>query len=126
PMTHESDEPNHARRGFLIGAGAVATLAAASGTATDAEAAPAATTVTASAPQASPVANTIASPPLNGRLYRYQQMFDFSCESATAQRTWGGFGVYSGNTASLNWASVDIPAGALIRDIEWYVRNNSA
>jgi len=125
-MTHESDEPNHARRGFLIGAGAVATLAAASGSATDADAAPAATTTTAAAPQASPVAASIASAPRNGCLYRYASYFDFSCESPNANRAWGGFGVYSQVASTNLWTSFEIPPGTLIREIEWYVRNNTA
>ncbi|BDV29457.1 hypothetical protein [Microbacterium terricola] len=117
------------RRGLFLGAGAIAAGAAiALG-----EASPVAAAETApdgrgagtdAAPDATPVTATIASAPVTGRVYRHATMFDFFSEYASAQPAWGGYGVYSSPSSYL-WTSIEIPAGALIRDIEWYVYNTS-
>lgn len=74
---------------------------------------------------ASPVLSTIASARRNGYVYRTVGEFDFSVESELAERKFGTKGVYSSGAQTSMWASVDLPAGALFRDIEMYAFNNS-
>ncbi|ACQ79039.1 hypothetical protein Bcav_0778 [Beutenbergia cavernae DSM 12333] len=139
-MRHDQtgDDAGHegvelARRGLILGAGATAlagVIAAVPGIALaaprEATAPDAGTTTDGPAtPLASPITSTIASAPQNGYSYAVASMFDFTPESPTSQRAWGGVGVYTANAPGMLWASVDIPAGALVRDIEWYVRNTS-
>ncbi len=73
--------------------------------------------------RATTVTSTIASAPVSGWTYRFASFFDFSTEG-TGVRSWGGYGTYS-TTSDYLWTSVDVPAGALVRDIEWYVYNAS-
>lgn len=75
--------------------------------------------------QDSPVTSTIASPPISGYSYRHVMWTDFTPESPAADRAWGGYGAHTANSSSLLWGSVEIPAGTLVRDIEWYVINTS-
>ena len=42
-----------------------------------------------------------------------------------AKKTWGGSGVYSGGTSTTMRATVEVPAGALVREVEYYIFNNS-
>lgn len=72
-----------------------------------------------------PPASSIASAPISGYTYRQVSLFDFSPEASTAQRAWSPYGVYALVNACNLWASMEIPAGALVRDIEWYARNAS-
>lgn len=74
----------------------------------------------------SPVGSTIAGAALSGYSYRHVMWTDFTPEGPASNRAWGGYGAYAANSASLLWASLEIPAGSLIRDIEWYVINTSA
>lgn len=67
---------------------------------------------------------TIASPPEPGVLYATRCMYDFSPFASDAVRQWGGNGVYSATNPSAMRATVDLPAGALLHDMEWYVYNN--
>jgi hypothetical protein len=76
-------------------------------------------------PQTSPVTTTIASAPNSGYVYRNVCMYDFLPFDPSALKTWGGFGIYSGGTSTTLRATVEIPAGALVRDVEYYVYNNS-
>lgn len=71
-------------------------------------------------------ATSIGSPPVSGRTYRSAAMLDFTPENWAAGRAWGGSGSYTPTSSSWLWAYLDVPAGALVRDIEWYVRNASA
>ncbi|GAA1708373.1 hypothetical protein GCM10009809_00770 [Isoptericola hypogeus] len=130
-VTSSSSSPRGvARRRFLTGAGAaaVAGLAAAG---TPATAAPPDDTA-AGGPGAgratandTPIDSTIASAPASGYVYRHASFFDFEPEIHSAARAWGGNGCYA-TTGSPMWASIDIPQGARVRDIEWYVYNASA
>ncbi len=124
-MTEKDDHrPLLARRELIAGAGLLAGVAASAAASTPAAAA-AGSAADGPVSEASPIITTIASPRLPGFVYRHAFMFDFSAEGSASNRAWGGSGVYTANATSLLWASVEIPAGALIRDIEWYVRNNS-
>ena len=111
------------RREVLIAAGA-----AAGGLIplSSAEAAPTSTAgPTRQPPPASPVTSTIASAPASGFVYRDVSFWDFTPENPASQRSYGGSGVYTATTLSTLWATLEIPAGAQIRTIEWYVFNNT-
>jgi hypothetical protein len=122
-VSKDNDHAGYARRDVLAGAGALLGVVAVNSTAAEAQAANG--SAAASMTRASPVTSTIASPPANGRIYRTFSQFDFSTESGSAIRQYGGYGVYSSVNGSTLWTSCEIPAGALVRDIEWYVYNNS-
>ncbi len=76
-------------------------------------------------PLSSPVTTTIASSPTSGYTYRDVCMYDFVPFDPNALKTWGGSGTYSAGTATSMRATVEIPAGALVRDIEYYIFNSS-
>ncbi len=71
----------------------------------------------------SPITSTISSPAISGYTYRYASTFDFTPESWSSGRRWSVDGVYTDLVPGTLWASVELPAGALVRDIEWYVAN---
>ncbi|SDI88248.1 hypothetical protein SAMN05444157_0622 [Frankineae bacterium MT45] len=124
------------RRRFFAGAGAAALGAAALGaTPARADAAPVvpgtptgagAAGVPEAHPDATTAGTTIASAPLPGYTYRHAEMFDFTPESGIAIRQWGGNGVYTTGASGALWTSMEIPAGAKVRDVEWYAYNNSS
>jgi hypothetical protein len=125
--------PLIARREVLLGAGASAVALGAgvlgAGDAT-ASAAMSATAATQSVfgdddSKSFPIQTTLASAPLSEYTYRHAAMTDFTCTVPTAQRQFAGNGVSPLITISPMVASIEIPAGALVRDIEWYVQNNS-
>lgn len=76
-------------------------------------------------PMTSPVTTTIASAPVSGWTYRTVCMYDFTPFQTTGQRAWGGSGTYSANSGGPMRATIEIPAGALVRDVEYYVSNTS-
>jgi hypothetical protein len=121
---HPSEPDGVARRRLLAGAGAGAAalvgLAAASGPAAADSDTAAGSTEDADI-NATPVTSTLASAAISGYAYRTASFFDFSPEG-TSTRAWGGYGCYT-TTSDYLWASVDLPAGARVRDIEWYVYN---
>ena len=118
------------RRGLLLGAGAAAVGVSLAG-ALPAAAQPAAPALGGSdggsdggsKPAASPISSTISSPPHSGVIYRFAAFWDFTPEPANAQRLFGGRGLYTSVAGSF-WASIDVPAGARIFDVEWYTYNN--
>ncbi|SOD70864.1 hypothetical protein SAMN05892883_0501 [Jatrophihabitans sp. GAS493] len=121
------------RRRFFAGAGAAALGATAVGVTAAAPAEAVAVLPGGGAaggsgahPNATTAGTTIASAPLAGYTYRHAEMFDFTPESPSALRAWGGSGVYTTGTTSALWASMEIPAGAKIRDIEWYTYNSAS
>jgi hypothetical protein len=114
-----------ARRRLMLGAGAAALVAGTALTAQPADAAPR-SAASGGRTQASPVTTTIGSSPVSGLVYRHASWLDFFPEGGTATRSWGGYGAYSSTSSATMWATVEIPAGALVRDIEWYVRNVSS
>jgi hypothetical protein len=77
------------------------------------------------APEGSPITTTIASAPVSGFIYRTVSMYDFVPFYPASQRTWGGSGIYTAGTSGPVRATVEIPPGALVRDVEYYVYNNS-
>lgn len=130
-MSEESTAHNLGRRGLLVGAGTAVAgglVAAGIGPASAAPVRPAGdgTRATPGGPgKSSPITSTIASAPTSGAVYRFVDMYDFNPFDDTAVRTWGGQGVYTAVTATALRASVDIPPGATVRDIEYYVSNSS-
>ena len=132
--TDETDRgPVLARRGLVFGAGTAALVGAtlAGGLPAGADPGskpsdPAEQRRAAERQDLSPVTSTIASSPISGYTYRHVSWLDFQPESGAANRVYGGYGVYSSGSSPYLWATVEIPAGALVRDIEWYVRNVSA
>lgn len=75
--------------------------------------------------RATPILSTIASAHLAGVTYEYRAQFDFSPESDAASRKFGGTGVHAVGAPTSLWTSVEVPRGAQIHDIEWYLYNNS-
>jgi len=131
--------PALARRGLMLGAG-VAALAAGTlagrlpasaeptpgkDVAQTKEAARAAAQGAGAVQALSPVTSTIASPPISGYVYRHVSWLDFQPESGPATRQYGGRGAYSSASSPYLWATMEMPAGALVRDVEWYAYNES-
>jgi hypothetical protein len=112
------------RRRGLFGAGAAL---ATGGAITLAGASPAraATEEGAARRRDTPVTSTLATAPRPGYDYRHVSWLDFQPESGPATRVYGGRGAYSSGTSPYMWATVEIPAGAILRDLEWYVYNDS-
>lgn len=53
-------------------------------------------------------------------------MYDFVPFDGAGQRTWGGLGTYAAVSGGAMRATMQIPPGALLRDVEFYVYNNSS
>jgi hypothetical protein len=116
------------RRGLILGAGAAALAAGATLTepaAAEPKIAPGAEVRTNAQAEGSPIATTIASAPVSGYIYRTVCMYDFEPFYPSSQRTWGGSGTYTAGTAGPLRATVEVPPGALVRDVEYYIFNNS-
>lgn len=75
--------------------------------------------------ESSPYTTTIASAPTSAYIYKFVSMYDFEPFDPAGNRTWGGFGVYSAGTATPLRATLDIPPGCLVREVEYYMYNNS-
>ena len=52
-------------------------------------------------------------------------MYDFKPFDPNAKLTWGGSGTYSAGTGTALRASIEIPLGALVKDVEYYIYNNT-
>jgi hypothetical protein len=76
-------------------------------------------------PDTSPFTTTIASPPLPNRTYRFVGMYDFFPFNPAAGKSWGGNGTYSSGTSTTMRATIEIPPGALVTEVEYYIYNNS-
>lgn len=129
-MTTASAHPV-GRRGLILGAGAAALAAGVLAGAEPALAKPPSTKGDGTATgrvhaDSSPISSTIASAPISGYTYRFVSMYDFRPFYGTSVWTWGGSGAYSAGGASPMRASIEIPAGALVRDVEYYVYNGSS
>jgi hypothetical protein len=72
-----------------------------------------------------PITDTIASAPENGLVYRTVTMYDFFPFSPAAGKTWGGNGTYSSGTATTMRAILDVPPGAQVASVEYYIYNSS-
>ncbi len=114
------------RRGLLLGAGAAALAVGAVGTAQRADAAPAPAAGREFRAKGALVSTTIASAPISGYTYRTVCMYDFEPFDPAAKKTWGGSGTYSATVSTAMRATLELPAGALVRDVEYYVYNNSS
>jgi hypothetical protein len=116
------------RRGLILGAGAAAAVAGASLTqpaAAQPKTSPGDDVRTNAQADGSPITTTIASTPVSGYIYRTVCMYDFEPFSPSSQRTWGGSGTYTAGSAGPLRATVEVPPGALVRDVEYYIFNNS-
>ncbi|WP_374309487.1 hypothetical protein [Methylocella sp.] len=122
----EQGLPALGRRGLLLGGGVLAGLAAAGGRPAGAAPAGLAGMGVSAQPLTSPIVTGIGSAPLNGYVYRAVGMYEFLPFNPAAAKTWGGQGVYSANVGTSMRACVDIPSGALVADVEYYVYNSSA
>ncbi|MCU1498819.1 MAG: hypothetical protein JWM47_2772 [Acidimicrobiales bacterium] len=120
-MTEAND--GISRRAVLTGLGAVgggAVIAGAMAGPVGAEPGPSTGAGTRAAP---PGLVEISSTPVEGVSYRFLTMFDFSPETGT--REWSGNGGTFVNTTGFLWASLDLPPGAVLRDVEFYTRNSA-
>lgn len=122
--------PNLPRRHLLAGLGALgggAVIAGLPGTAAAAEPDGAAGPPSLDGPggRATPITLTNASAPAPGIRYEFRGVFDFVAESPTADLVWSSTGIYASGTESNLWTSFDLPPGAVVHDVEWYVRNDS-
>ena len=110
------------RRGLLAGLGALgggAVLGATAGSGT-AGAEPEPSPLTDGSPRAIPTnLEPIGSAPQAGTTYAYAMFVDFSVSAGT--RTIGTAGAYGGQLGT----TFDLPPGAVLRDIEWYTRNQA-
>jgi hypothetical protein len=131
-MSREQDPvPAIGRRGLIISAGAAALVAGA------AAVQPAAAKPTSphgsevitkrGSAEGSPITTTIASAPISGYSYRTVCWHDFEPINPASGRKWDmvGGGVYTPNAFVALRATVEIPPGALVRDVEYYIYNNS-
>lgn len=75
--------------------------------------------------QLSPISSTIASPRRDFIVYRTLGEWDFSVEAVSANRTFGGKGVHSTGAQTSLWATIDVPGGVILDDVEFYVFNNT-
>lgn len=75
--------------------------------------------------RAFPISTTMASAPQPGVRYEFRGVFDFVAESVGADLIWSQTGTYATVVDSALWTSFDLPPGAVVHDIEWYVRNSS-
>jgi hypothetical protein len=122
---------NHmSRRGLLASVGAVggATLL---GPAALARASTSRTALTnsVSRPQSPPAGlpTPIASAPVTGVSYQFRGFDEFIPEVFAESRTWSlGGGVYPNLAVGLMTVSFDLPPGATLYDVEWYVNNGSS
>ncbi len=73
----------------------------------------------------SPITTTIASAPMSAYVYKFVDMYEFKPFDPASGLTWGGNGTYSSGTATTIRANIDIPPGCLVRDVEYYIYNNS-
>lgn len=73
----------------------------------------------------SPVTSGSGSSPVSGFTYRTLSMYDFFPFWPDSKRQWNGYGTHCIGVAGPLRGSVEIPAGALVRDVEYYVSNNS-
>ena len=130
-MTDAARTTQFARRSLLVGAGTAVAgglVAAGAGPALAAPVHPSGdgTSAAHAGPgKSSPITSTIASNPASGAVYRFVDMYDFKPFDTTAITTWGGQGVYTSNVVTPLRASMDVPPGSTIRDIEYYISNSS-
>ena len=77
-------------------------------------------------PDTSPITTTLASALINGYTYRSVCMYDFTPFDPNAKLTWGGSGTYSAGTGTALRASIEIPLGALVKDVEYYIFSHNS
>lgn len=113
------------RRGLFAGGAAISAGAMAAMTPTQARAAGPSALDGPPVSPSSPIASTIASPRRNFLVYRTIGEFDISVESSSAERQFAGRGVHSTGAQTSLWASIDVPAGVKIKDVEFYATNTT-
>ncbi len=114
------------RRALFAGAAGAALLAGGVASPATADAAPAGGDGVAPAavqPDGQPGPTSIGSAPRSGYVYRSACMYDFRPFDPAGQPTWGGSGVYTAGVSTPLRATFEVPAGALLKDVEWYVYN---
>jgi hypothetical protein len=123
-MSTHDDSPSIARRSLFAGAGAAALAGAALVGAPRAEADTRRPLSTDKQSLGVPAGvNPIGSAPISGYTYIHKTMWDFSPEHYSSGRAWsptGGVYVPLGSGDNL-WTVVDLPAGAYLHDVEWYL-----
>jgi hypothetical protein len=122
--------PNLPRRHLLAGLGALGGGAAIAGlpgaaAAADPDGAAGPPALDGPGGRATPITSTLASAPEAGVRYEFRGPFDFVVENPSAGLTWSSLGVYASGGESTIWTSFDLPPGAIVHDIEWYVYNAS-
>lgn len=113
------------RRGLILGVGTGSVLAG--GLTMPALASSGSDGVSAAEPRAggSPITTTLAGATTRGVSYKSVMMYDFEPFDPNAKKTWGGSGTYSAGTASSMRATIDIPPGAQVQQVEYYIYNNT-
>jgi hypothetical protein len=120
------------RRGLIAGAGAaVLATSLVGGAVPDAAASPtnragAEVGAPAAHPDGAPLPDSIASAPISGYVYRTACMYDFRPFNPASLPTWGGLGVYTAAVTGTLRATFELPAGVIVRDVEFYVSNGTA
>lgn len=123
----DDPHPNVTRRALLAGLGAAggAGLLATGFAETPAQAQEAGSGVPDGGTKVAPAGLTPIGSGLDpGESYLYASMFDFVPERG--ERTLGPSGVYNLTQAARLWATFDLPRGAVLSEVEWYVRNSTA
>lgn len=116
-----------ARRRLLLGAGASALIAGGL-RGMPAEAKPTAPPVGDPGPNAADKAAAARVTPstlVSGYVYRSVSWADFTPDPFSLGRNFGGHGAYTVTGAGTLWATLDLPPGAVVREIEWYASNAS-
>jgi hypothetical protein len=114
------------RRRLLLGVGA-AGGAAALGAAAPASAQPATPAGHAQADTPPAGLAPISSAPVFGVSYQFRSWLEFTAEDdILLGRKFGGEGVYTSAGSDFLATSFDLPAGATLYDLEWYVSNSAA
>ncbi len=112
------------RRGLMLGLGA-AGGAIALGTAAPASAQPVTPASRAQTDTPPGGLAPISSAPVFGVSYQFRSWLEFSAEDdILLGRKFGGRGVYTSAGSNFLAASFDLPAGATLYDLEWYVSNS--
>lgn len=116
-----------ARRRLLLGAGASALVVAQLRGSGPAHAEPTKPPAPSGPDAAEKSAGAKATPSslVSGYVYRSVSWADFTPESWALGRAYGGHGAHTAAGAGTLWATLDLPAGAVVREIEWYASNAS-
>lgn len=70
-------------------------------------------------------AHTLTGTPKAGLTYRTVSFMDFTSEQGSHPNGWGGYGVYNSGGDAMH-ATLELPPGARVRDVEWYAYNTGS